>query len=198
MTESAPGFDFSHAMSRLCRDIAERMMEFSHIRMDEVAVSFAQARSRVSHGLQAKLTPMRFDEGSLVMHRRGRAWTVQRLFLDEREMLYILTFYLPRFLNHDLREKLVTVFHELFHISPEFDGDIRRFDGHCHVHTRSQKEYDRQMEGFVDRYLAKHPPRSAYEFLRLRFSDLQRRFGRVVGLQVRIPKLIPLDEQRSA
>jgi len=198
MTESGPGFDFSHAMSRLCGDIAGRMMEFSHIRMDEVAVSFAQARSRAPHGLQAKLTPMRFDEGSLVTRRRGRAWTVQRLFLDEREMLYILTFYLPRFLNHDLREKLITVFHELYHISPEFDGDIRRFDGHCHVHTSSQKEYDRQMEAFVDRYLAKSPPSSIYDFLGLKFADLQRRFGRVIGLQVRIPKLIPLDEKRSA
>ena len=198
MTESVTDFDFSHAMSRLCRDIAERMMEFSHIRMDEVAVSFAQARRNVSHGLQAKLTPMRFEYGALTTRRRGRTWTVQRLFHDDREMLYILTFYLPRFLNNDFREKMVTVFHELYHVSPDFDGDIRRFEGHYHVHTHSQKEYDFRMGQFVDHYLAKKPPRSVYEFLRWDFSSMQKQFRRVVGLQVPIPKLIPLDEQRSA
>ena len=34
-------FDFSAAMRRLCEDIAERVDEFSHLRMEEVAVTFA-------------------------------------------------------------------------------------------------------------------------------------------------------------
>ena len=49
----------------------------------------------------------------------GRTWTLERLYEGDREMLYILTFYLPRFLDHSFREKLITVFHELYHISPE-------------------------------------------------------------------------------
>ena len=35
-------------------------------------------------------------------------------------------------------EKLTTVFHELYHISPMFDGDIRRLEGRYHVHSHSQ------------------------------------------------------------
>lgn len=191
-------FDFSAAMSALCADVAGRVESFAHLRMDEVLVTFAQARRNVQHGLQAKLTPMRFENGSLTTRRHGRTWTAQRLYHDEREMLYILTFYLPRFLNHCFREKMITVFHELYHIGPRFDGDIRRFGGHYHVHTHSQKEYDRAMELLVDEYLATNPPPAVYAFLQHRFLTLQQRHGRVVGLQVPIPKLIPVDESRSA
>lgn len=192
------GFDFSTAMSALCDDVARRVPEFAHIRMERVAVAFAQARRRVLHGLQAKLTPLRFESGALTTRLNGRTWTVQRLFRDNREILYVLTFYLPRFLNHPLREKLVTVFHELYHIGPDFDGDIRRFNGRCHVHTHSQKEYDRHMENLVDEYLGLNPPTHLYAFLRTKFSTLQSRHGSVYGLQVPIPKLIPIPDRKSA
>ncbi|MCA9116358.1 MAG: hypothetical protein KDA79_14830 [Planctomycetaceae bacterium] len=191
-------FNFSSAMLRLCVDITRRMEPFQHIRMDQVAVSFAQARRKVSYGLQAKLTPMRFEGGQLTTLRNGQQWTVERLYAGEQEMLYILTFYLPRFLDHPFREKLVTVFHELFHVSPLFDGDIRRLTGRYHVHSGSQREYDRQMEVFVDEYLSLRPPAEILAFLRCRFRTLARRHGGVVGLQIPTPRLIRLSDTRSA
>ena len=191
-------FNFSREMFNLCDDITARLEEFQHIRMSRVAVCFAQTRSHVAFGLQAKLTPMRFENGSLVARRNGRDWTVQRLFQNDREMLYILTFYLPRFLNQTFREKMVTVFHELYHVSPHFDGDIRRMDGRYHVHSHSQKEYDRLMEVFVEKYLQRNPPKSLYHFLRSRYRTLHSRHGGVVGLQIPIPKLIPVTQAKSA
>jgi len=199
MTAPASGpFDFCAAMRGLCEDVTARLDEFRHIRMEQVAVTFAQTRRSVSYGLQAKLTPMRFEGGGLVTERYGRHWTVQRLFEGEREMLYILTFYLPRFLNHSFREKMITVLHELFHISPAFDGDIRRMEGRYHVHSHSQSDYDREMELLAEKYLAMRPPTELHEFLKNRFSTLHRRHGGVVGIQVPIPKLLPLPERKSA
>ena len=195
---AATGFDFSLAMRRLCEDVTQRLGEFRHIRMNEMAVAFAQTRSRVSYGLQAKLTPMRFENGLLTARRGGRTWTVQRLFQDGREVLYVLTFYLPRFLDQTFQEKMITVLHELYHISPRFDGDIRRMGGRYHVHSHSQKEYDRLMEVFVERYLALRPPKRTYGFLTQNFGELQREHGAVVGVQVPIPKLIPVSDAKSA
>jgi hypothetical protein len=191
---SADPFDFTGAMRRLCRDVTERLAEFEHVRMDQVAVTFAQARRRVSYGLQAKLTPLRFEGGQLLTRRRGKTWTIQRWYSGDVEMLYILTFYLPRFLEQSFREKLITVMHELYHISPGFDGDIRRLPGHYHVHSHSQKEYDRRMESLVDQYLASNPPEAVYRFLRVSFRDLTARHGSVVGIRVPIPKLLPLPK----
>ncbi|MFN9721147.1 MAG: hypothetical protein ACK58L_20815 [Planctomycetota bacterium] len=161
--------------------------------MAEVAVTFAQARSPVEWGVQARLTPLRFEGGARVQRRNGRIWTVQRVVHEGRECLYLLTFLLPRFLNLSFDEKLVTVFHELFHISPHFDGDIRRFSGSCYVHTGSQKNYDRQMAVYAQEYLKLGAPESLLSFLRLDFADLQREMGDVVGLRISIPRLIPLE-----
>jgi hypothetical protein len=186
------GFDFTGAMRRLCLDVTQRVGEFRHIRMEQVAVSFAQARRRVPYGLQAKLTPLRFEGGSLTTLHRGRPYTIQRWFADDVEMLYVLTFYLPRFLEQTFREKLITVLHELYHISPHFDGDIRRLGGRCHAHSHSQKEYDRHMDRLVGKYLATDPNPATYAFLEPGYRDLVARHGRVVGLKIPIPKLIPL------
>ncbi|QDU81725.1 hypothetical protein Pla110_34700 [Polystyrenella longa] len=192
------GFDFTGAMRRLCEDVCERLDVFQHINMDEIVVTYAQARRKVSWGLQAKLTPLRFEGGTLETNREGQRWKAQRLFQGRREMLYMLTFYLPRFQEQTFSEKMVTVLHELYHISPEFNGDIRRLPGRCYVHSMSEKEYDLLMAKYVRAYLAMKPPRELFDFLRFKFSTLERKFGQVVGLQVPIPKMLPIDEARSA
>lgn len=192
------GFDFTGAMQRLCDDVVARTPDLSHVQMPQVAVVFAQARHRELHGLQAKLTPMRFEAGALTCRRAGTHWTVRRMFDGDREILYILTFYLPRFLDQPVSEKLITVFHELFHISPRFDGDIRRMEGRYHVHSHSQKEYDRQMAVYSEQYLASRPKEETWGFLRWTFSDFMKHHGGVIGRKVPIPKLVRLPEQRSA
>jgi predicted metallopeptidase len=187
-------FDFCAAIRRLCEDVCQRHPEFRHIDMGQVAVTFAQTRSPVEWGMQAKLTPMRFDYGALTQRRDGREWTVQRLYHDGQEMLYILTFYLPRFLNQTYMEKLVTTFHELYHISSAFDGDIRRFKGGCYMHTGSQANYDRHMETLVNQYLRMKAPAQLRKFLKHDYHGLRKACGPVVGLRVAVPKLIPLDD----
>jgi predicted metallopeptidase len=187
------GFDFTLHMRRLCDDLVSRLSELRHIDMTRVAVSFSQARRAVNHGLYASLTPMRFAGGSEHTVRRGRRWTVQRL-IDEsgREMLYILSFYLPRFANQTFRHKLTTVVHELWHINPRFNGDVRRLGGRCYAHGSSQKQYDAKVEQMADRWLSLDPPAAVHEFLRYDFRELVRRYGKVYGIRVATPKLIPL------
>lgn len=160
--------------------------------MDRVAVSFCQTRKAVTHGMYASLTPLRFEDGSHTVVRGGRRWTVQRT-LDShgREMLYILNFYLPRFLNLPFSDKLSTVVHELWHISPSFNGDIRRFQGRCFAHGESQREYDAVVAALARRWLALNPPKFTYEFLESDYRTLVRRHGRVFGTRVPAPRLIP-------
>ena len=107
-------------------------------------------------------------------------------------MLYILKFYLPRFQNESFEEKLTTIFHELWHISGEFSGDIRRHSGRCYVHTSSEKEYDRQMLKFAREWLQMGPREELYQFVQYNFRELQQRFGKIIGVKVPQPKLIPM------
>lgn len=186
------GFDFTLHARKLCAAMAERLPELHHVQMDRVAVGFRQTRKRVSHGLQASLTPMRFQDGSLFTERGGRRWTLQRLYDPlGKELLYILTFYLPRFLEQTFREKLVTVLHELWHISPQFDGDLRRHPGRCYAHSSSQRHYDAEMEQLADRWLSTPSTAEVDGFLRLSFQELRGRHGTIYGARVATPKLMP-------
>ncbi len=190
-------YDICTALRRLCEDISRCHAVFRHVDMKRVAVTYAQTRSPVEWGTQARLTPMRFEGGALTCVRDGQRWGAQRVYQDGVEMLYILTFYLPRFLNLSFDEKLLTVFHELFHISPTFDGDIRRFSGSCYMHTRSQAGYDRQMAVYAAEYLAQLPTERFPEFLQHDFAGLNRRYGAVVGLRLATPRLIALGDSET-
>ena len=179
-------------------DMVARLPELQHVDTQRLMFTFSQARNRTRHGLYATLTPMRFEEGSLVGERQGRMYTVQRLYDSDRtEQMYILSFYLPRFMDTDFEDKLVTVLHELWHISPKFDGDLRRFSGRCYAHTGSQAAYDRAMLKLARKWLRLDPPESLYHFLQLDFDQLQRRFGKVFGRKLRQPKLIPVSQAAS-
>jgi predicted metallopeptidase len=178
-------------MRHLCEDMVARLDWLRHIDMARVAVSFSQARKATSHGMYASLTPMRFAGGRTHTIRGGQKWGVQRLCAaDGREMLYILTFYLPRFLDLPFREKLSTVMHELWHIGPRFDGDVRRYGGRCFAHGSSQERYEHHVERLVNAWLASGPAESVYEFLRYDFHQLLARHGRVYGRKIPTPKLI--------
>jgi hypothetical protein len=187
------GFDFTHHVGRVCADMAARLDEFRHIDMSRVAVSFRQTRRRMSYGLFASLTPLRFAGGQTHSIRRGRKLSIQRVEIDGREMLYVLNFYLPRFLDLPFREKLTTIAHELLHIGPHFDGDLRRFSGRCYAHSHSHKQFDAQAEQLAQRWLAGGPEESLYAFLQLDFLRLHALHGRIYGRRIAAPKLLPAE-----
>jgi hypothetical protein len=186
------GFDFTAAIRLVCDDMVARLAELSHIDMSRVAVGFAQARRGGPYGTWASLTPLRFAGGAPTTKRRGRTYGVQRLVgRDGREMLYLLVFYLPRFLNQSFEEKLTTIVHELWHISPAFDGDLRRHNGRCFAHGPSQREFDELAGRLARQWLSLSPPDELFAFLRLSFAELNARYGGIYGMRFERPKLLP-------
>jgi hypothetical protein len=188
----AAGFDFTARMRRLCEDVAGRCEELRHVHMPRVLLTFTPSRNRSRYGLQARVTPLRFRHGALTRRHGAVEYQVQRFFVDGREMLYVLTFCLPRFLDQPFREKLVTVFHELYHVSPEFDGDLRRHPGRYAVHSHSKDRYDSRMAELVKEYVADHPEPGVFNFLRAGYRELWERHGGVTGVVVPRPKLLPV------
>lgn len=187
-------FDFTAAMERLCRDMCDRVPDLQHIEMSRVAVGYRQARQRVTHGLQASLTPLRFEGGAEVGLVRRRRYACPRV-IDRhgRECLYVLNFYLPRFFDHPLEERLTTVVHELWHIGPEMDGDLRRHEGRCYAHGSSQKEFDAHAARLARQWLAADPPSDLFVLLEATFAELLAEHGSVIGARYATPKMAPLS-----
>src|SRR5262249_19539305 len=150
-------FDVCAHLRRLCADVAQRCPELQHVDVTRLLISVTPARTNRPHGLQARLTPLRFRHGLLERKRGAVTYRVQRLIVDGREMLYVMSFCLPRFLDQEYHDKFVTLFHELYHISPTFDGDLRRHGGRYAIHTHSQRGYDAHMAELAREYLASGP-----------------------------------------
>ena len=186
----AAGLNFTAQMRRLCQQIAIGLPPLAHIDLDRVAIRGCRTRHRGPYGLQASLTPLRFAGGQISIRRRGRTWELDRL-LDSagREILYLLSFYLPRFLDRPLVAKLETVVHELWHIGPAFDGDLRRHPGRCYAHSSSQKQYDAHVAELTRVWLAANPPAESYAFLSGTFAELVRRHGQIVAESIRAPRM---------
>jgi predicted metallopeptidase len=188
------GLDFTLHARRVCDDMVARLESLKHVDLARVAISFCQTRKAVPHGMYASLTPLRFAGGATETIRRGRRWRIPRLIDSSgRETLYILNFYLPRFLDLPFPAKLATILHELWHIGPRFDGDLRRFGGRCYAHSGSQKRYDAQVASLAKKWLSLGPPESLYEFLLHDYRELTRRYGRVFGQRIRTPRLLPVQ-----
>ncbi|MBM4005477.1 MAG: hypothetical protein FJ295_19665 [Planctomycetes bacterium] len=191
-------FNITRACRTICSAIGQQVPELAHLDVPRIGFSVSQTRSRTRYGIYASLTPLRFKHGAATQWRRDAEVTIQQV-RDEhgRELLYLLSLYLPRFMDISFDEKLITIFHELWHISPRFNGDIRRHEGRCFAHTGSKAAYDRGMKLLADRWLAITPDRHCTDFLRLNFRELQATHGTVVGTRYLRPKLIPVRGQQG-
>jgi hypothetical protein len=189
-------FDFCAHVRRLCADIALRCEDLRHVDISRLLFAVTQARSPRTHGLQARVTPLRFHDGRLRRRRRGVSYQVQRYFVGDQEMLYVLTFCLPRFLDQSFDDKFITLFHELYHISPAFDGDLRRHQGRYAIHSHSKRGYDQYMADLARSYLANGADTGLHAFLRMNFAQLEQCHGYVVGVVVPRPKLIPIPARK--
>jgi predicted metallopeptidase len=144
-------------------------------------------------GSLAKIHPLRFAGGEkAVKARRGRRnilCTMPTIMHQGEEILYVIYFLIPRFLELPFREKLITIFHELYHISPDFDGDIRRFPGRNYAHGSSTRSYNALMGKLVDIYLGGHADGERLHFLQGNLSELRSRHRAIVGRRLQAPRI---------
>lgn len=186
-----PTFDYTTAIAAVCGDICFRVPELRHIDMSRVAVGFSQTKNSAPYGIFASATPLRFENGERFYERHGRLWTVQRLFRpDGVEYLYILYFYVPRFIELPLSQKLDTIVHELYHVNPLFNGDLRRFAGRRFAHG-SKRRYDQTVNRLTQYWLRQDPPENLWDFLCYNYRDITAKYGKVMGTRIPAPRIIP-------
>lgn len=179
-------------LERLIRDITARTPQLQHVIPDKLLVCVSTGRT-TRGGSLAKIHPLRFAGGERsVKARRGRRsvlCTMPTIKHQGEEMLYVIYFLVPRFLELPQREKLITIFHELYHISPVCDGDIRRFPGRNYAHGSSTKSYNLLMGKLVDAYLELIPEPSALDFLEGDLASLRTRHKAIVGRRLQAPRI---------
>ena len=159
---------FSQLMAELCGAISE----FSRFDIARIEVSVSTSRSRSKHGVWAYVTPLRYVGGGLFRKglRRGVPGVYTYALGDrnleaERAPLYLITVLVPRFFVLSFEERIETLVHELYHLHPEFRGDLRRFPRpHIH-HGPTPAAYNLRVKQLVAEALAARPSLSDHALL---------------------------------
>jgi hypothetical protein len=192
MNDSTTVIDLSAHLDALGRDLARRLPELAHIDPERALFTIARSRAEGPHGTYARIAPLRFAGGSRELTRRRGRWRetyrMPELRHGHRDIHYVITVFVPRFLRLSFEQKLATVIHELYHISEACDGDIRRFAGRNFAHGSSRAAYDRIVARLAATYLAGNPPAEILEFLHLEETCWQRGALRLTGITVPLPR----------
>ncbi len=211
-------FNYTDALRVLCRDICEKVNEFRNVDIERIGFSFNVARNKNSrYGRWASMTPLRFEGGSPVTFKERKLYssdsTSHRVVLyvcrqyfkcqtvfdskSKLPLLYIFNVMAPRFMDElSLREKIETVMHELYHINPQFNGDVRRFPGRNWQHG-SKAKYEAKSRSLADEWLAHDPKPQIYDFLRYTVRDFYEKFGGLCGSKYGNIPLIPIQEEEA-
>ena len=71
------------------------------------------------------------------------------------------------------------MFHELYHISPRFDGDIRRMGAFKKAHGHSRKAFEERYINFAEDFWAYVKNTPYHAFLNMKSDDFHRSFQKV-------------------
>ncbi len=174
-------YNLTDDVSLVVHLLARRVPQLAHLRPGQIIHGITQARNRSRYGVFAECHGLRFRHGKREQLAGKHAWLWPEVRVRGQEILYYITYYLPRFLDQVPAQRLNTLVHELWHISPRFDGDLRRFAGRNEFHGGS---FDREVDALCQAALEQLDV-ERFPFLRWSFEELVERFGGVVGARLR-------------
>jgi predicted metallopeptidase len=179
-------------LTAIIAEIVSRSPSLAHIDVGRVLVCIGSNRSGRRGGMYGKLIPLRFENGSEIVRYRGRYYTLPAVSHNGTDCLYIIYFYMPRFFDLPWTEKLRVIFHELYHISPRFDGDIRRMGAVKTAHGHSKKHFDSLYAAELKTFSEHIRGTSVMTFLEMNTGALYRSYRKVTGVRMKSPRPVLL------
>ena len=171
--------NLSDTLTLLLREMVQRTEEFKLFDVNRILLCCSTNRKKTGGGIYGKLLPLRFENGSKFIKYNSRFYTIPRLVVNGTEILYLMYFYLPKFFDLSAREKINVMFHELYHISPLFNGDIRRMGEVKKAHGHSRKAFEERYIGYARDFYEyiRHTP--YHVFLQMSTEDLHKNFKKI-------------------
>jgi hypothetical protein len=144
MTRGAKRLDFSDGLRRMLEDIAQRVPEFAYIEPQRILITAGQARKKS----RATTRPFSFGETGTRKSENGKLYK-PIVKWHGRRVRYEITLRPLFFMRSSAAQRLRTIFHELYHLSQQFDGTLdasRRHD------VLPRGDFDRLLRPMIRRY----------------------------------------------
>lgn len=141
--------DWSMGLVRMLRDIKLRVPELDHLEPDRILVTAGQARKRS----RATIRPYAFGETATRHSASGHLFK-PLVKVGGRTIRYEIILRPLFFLRSTPLERLRTLFHELYHLAPRFDGTLAEERRHSEL---PRKEFDAELVPLVKAYATVAP-----------------------------------------
>lgn len=171
--------------------VCEAVPSFRHFDPNKIAISVSPSRTSGRHGLWAYVVPLRYVGGGEKRKTTFRgflgAYHYESPDIEKHcpGALYLMSFVVPKFFRHSTRERAETIVHELYHIHPEFRGDLRRFPAPHRHHGPTPKEFHRQVKRLTDELYQNAPELLQHPLLRMNENEGRKMEGRRLRLPQR-------------
>jgi len=166
-------------LTLIIHDMIKSTGEFKFFDLNKILVCCASNRKDCRGATYGKLLPLRFKDGSEIIKHNGRFYTIPKVKINEIEILYIIYLYIPKFFNLSAKDKVNVMFHELYHINPEFNGDIRRMGEFKSAHGHSRKAFEKKYIEYAETFFDKIKEAPYYNFLQMKSDDIEDRFKKI-------------------
>lgn len=180
-------------LTLIIHDMIKSTDEFARFDLSRILVCCASNRRDGRGATYGKLLPLRFKDGSEIIKHNGRFYTIPKVLFGNTEILYIIYLYIPRFFNLSAKEKVNVLFHELYHINPEFNGDIRRMGSFKSAHGHSKKAFEERYIEYADRFFKNISSLPYYNFLEMNSDQIKESFKKITYRRMKNIKPVLLE-----
>lgn len=180
--------NLTESLREAAGEICGWVPDLAHVDVSRVQFALFYTRSA-----QRTLTYARCYPLSREIKQVGkRVYALEPLYTPERRKArYILAFAWKRYWNMTPRKRLETLVHELYHISPRFDGRLRDFEvGGSHGH--GLRWFDRQVRELMEVHI---PDGLEEDFPALSIS--LKSGLKVTGQKLQVPEWVRLQEAET-
>lgn len=176
---SENSINLTDILTLIIHDMVQTTEEFKKFDLNRILVCCASNRKDCRGATYGKLLPLRFKDGAEIVKHNGRFYTIPKVKINDSEILYIIYFYIPKFFSLSAKDKINVMFHELYHISPEFNGDIRRMGNFKAAHGHSRKSFEEKYIEYADIFFEKIKDTPYCSFLKMDTHELHKEFKTV-------------------
>lgn len=172
----ADSINLTDIFTEIIHDMIKSTDEFKSFDSSKILVCCASNRKDYKGATYGKLLPLRFKDGSEIIKHNGKFYTIPKVKFNNTELLYIIYLYIPKFFNLSARDKINVMFHELYHINPDFNGDIRRMGEFKSAHGHSRKSFEEKYIEYSDNFYKTVQNASYYNFLLMSSEEIRTQY----------------------
>ena len=187
-------FNITDAFTLIMSEMIKRTDEFRLFDINRIMVCCGTNRNTSTGGIYGKLVPLKFENGIDIIKHRGYYYTIPKLTINNIEILYVIYLYIPKFLDLPAEKKIDVMFHELYHINPEFNGDIRRMGKFKKAHGHSRKSFDEKYKEYAGSFYNYIKSTRFIEFLEMDSKSLKKEFPALSYRKMKVPKPVRINK----